>query len=339
MSEEKTSTSGDGLDRTASLRRVGEWGMSPWIEIKLFRAAVALAEELHMTRAGDKIGITQSAMSKRVDNLEDQLGIQLFNRGLGQIVTITPQGEVFVAEAKIILEQCQRSVHLTRAASDGAEIVLHVGKSPYTDPFLLTNLLSLHLPLFPGLRVEVTSRLAVDLSHELLNGSLDLAFLTGMPETQRISSLSVASLPFFVALLEQDELASYRSISGEQLKSRSCILFDRRVHPYLYEKVSRAVRPASAHGTILHHVMTAEEASHLVLRGLGVALLTQAGAWRIARNGITIRPLDDQNLKVETRLACRSDNRMPVVSHFVKSFMRKLQRSHQERQMNLGLAM
>lgn len=312
--------------------------MSPWIEIKLFRAAVALAEELHMTRAGDKIGITQSAMSKRIDNLEEQVGIQLFHRGLGQTVTATQQGEIFVAEARIVLEQCERAVHVTRAASDRAEIVLHIGKSPYTDPYLLTNLLSLHLPLFPGLRVEVTSRLAVDLSHELLNGTLDLAFLTGMPETPRITSLSVANQSFFVAMFEQDELARFRSISGDQLALRSCILFDRHVHPHLYDKVSRVVRPASGPGTTLHHVMTAEEASHLVLRGLGVALLTQAGAWRIARNGITIRPLEAEGLRVETRLASRSDNRLPVLSHLVRSFMRRVQLPYQGKQLNLGLA-
>ncbi len=312
--------------------------MSPWIEIKLFRAAVVLAEELHMTRASEKIGLTQSGMSKRIKNLEDQLGIQLFKRGLGQVVTLTSQGEVFVAEARIILEQCQRAFHVTRAASNRAEIVLHVGKSPYTDPYLLTNLLSLHLPLFPGLRVEVTSRLVVDLSHELLNGTLDLAFLTSMPETPRISSLTVANQPFFVALLEQDELAAFRSVSGDQLAARSCILFDRRVHPYLYEKVLRDLRPASAPGTSLHHVMTAEEASHLVLRGLGVALLTQAGAWRIARDGITIRPLSAQELRVETRLASRSDNRLPVISNFVRSFAQRIQQLPNERQLNLGLA-
>lgn len=311
--------------------------MSPWIEVKLFRAAVALAEELHMTRAGEKIGITQSAMSKRIDNLEEQVGIQLFKRGLGQTVATTIQGEVFVAEARIVLEQCQKTFHLTRAASDRAELVLHVGKSPYTDPYLLTNLLSLHLPLFPGLRVEVSSRLAVDLSHELLDGTLDLAFLTAIPDTPRISSSSVAIQSFFVAFLEQDELANYSSISSDQLASRSCILFDRHVHPYLYERVLRDLHPASLSGTTLHHVMTAEEASHLVLRGLGVALLTQAGAWRIAKNGITIRPLDAQSLRVETRLASRSDNRLPVVSHFVRSFMRKIHIPHQEKQVKLSL--
>lgn len=312
--------------------------MSPWVEIKLFRAAVALAEELHMTRAGGKIGLTQSAMSKRIDNLEDQLGLRLFNRGLGQAVLLTSQGEVFVAEARIVLEQCERAVHVTRAASDRSEVVLHIGKSPYTDPYLVTNLLSLHLPLFPGLRVEVTSRLAVDLSHELLNGTLDLAFLTGIPDTPRITSLSVSNQSFFVAFLDQDELASFESIAGAQLASRSCILFDRRVHPYLYERVAQEIRPSTAPGTNLHHVMTAEEASHLVLRGLGVALLTQAGAWRIARNGITIRPLDSKTLRVETRFASRSDNRLPVISQFVRAFGRKIQWSHHEKQMDLGLA-
>ena len=63
------------------------------------------------------------------------------------------------------------------------EVVLQVGKSPYTDPYLITNVLSLRLPYFPTLQVEVTSKVAVELSHDLLNGTLDLAFLTGLPDT------------------------------------------------------------------------------------------------------------------------------------------------------------
>jgi len=97
-------------------------------------------------------------------------------------------------------------------------------------------------------------------------------------------------------------------------------------------------RPASKPGTSIHHVMTAEDASHFVRRGLGVAILSQAGAWRIARNGITIRPLNINGIELETRLACRSDSQVRVVSEFLRGFVKRLNEQASAKQLQLRLA-
>lgn len=306
-------------------------------DTKYLRAVVVLMEEMNFSRAAEKLGIGQSALSKQMASLHEVLGYQLFVRE-GRKIAPTAAGEVYAAEAKLALEHGERAVRLSRAANQNAEVVLQVGKSPYTDPFLMTNLLSLRLPFFPNLEIAVTSKLAVELSHDLLNGTLDLAFLTGIPETPRISSVSVSKQPFFVVMLEQDELSWSIAITANQLANRSCVLFDRHVHPYLYDSLVQQAKPATAPGTSIHHVTTAEEASQFVSRGLGVAILTQAGAWRVAQEGITIRPLAVEGLVVETRLAARSDNQARIVSEFVRAFVRNLTPSIPERQLPLDLA-
>ena len=119
--------------------------------------------------------------------------------------------------------------------------------------------------------------------------------------------------------------------------AESRIWRDSTVHPYLYDNLVQRARTATVPGTSLHHVTTAEEASQFVSRGLGVAVITQAGAWRIAREGITIRPLADEELVLETKLACRSDNQARVVSGFVRAFVRSLTSSSPQRQSPLSL--
>ena len=57
--------------------------------------------------------------------------------------------------------------------------MLHVGKSPYTDPALTSMLRSIQLPSHPHLRIDLTSRYSCDLAHELLSGGIDLAIATG----------------------------------------------------------------------------------------------------------------------------------------------------------------
>ena len=292
------------------------------ITTKHLRAAVVLAEEANFSRAALKLHMGQSALSKQIAFLEKHLGYDLFSR-LDREVVPTAAGEVFVEQARLSLEYQERAIRLSRAANEGAEHSLRVGKSPYTDPFLLTNLLSLRLPLFPNLHIEITSKLAPDLAHDVLAGALDLAFLTGIPMTPRLSSVVVGVQSFFVAMLEDDPLALRREIACADLEDASCILFERHVHPYLYDALMRTAKPAMKPGRTLHHIMTAEEGANLIRRGFGIAVLTQSGAWRIAKNGITMRPLDCE-VHLETRLSCRSDSSNRVVRDFFRAFVKRL---------------
>jgi DNA-binding transcriptional LysR family regulator len=306
------------------------------LDTKWLRAAVVLADELNFGRAAQKLHIGQSTLTKQIHGLENFLGLTLFNRD-SRKVSLTPAGEQFVPEARMALLHTERAIQLAREANRDCEITLHIGKSPYTDPYLLSNLLSFRLPLFPNLKIKLCSKLTADLSHDLLNGTLDMAFLTGMPDTPRISSATVSDQPFFVAMLEDDDLSLHTEVNHDQLGNVSCILFERHVHPMLYDALCKAAKPATKAGTSIHHVMTAEDASQFVLRGFGVAILTQAGAWRIARNGITIRPLCIAGLRVETRFACRSDSQGRVVSEFLRGFVRRLNERTNAKQLRLGL--
>jgi DNA-binding transcriptional LysR family regulator len=322
--------SGIGAERLAVV------GMSG-VDTKLLRAAVVLAEELNFSRAAEKLHIGQSALTKQINSLEEFLGHELFRRDSRAVLT-TPAGDSFVAEARLSLLHLERAIQLSRAANRDREVVLHIGKSPYTDPYLLTNLLSLRLPLFPNLKIQLTSKLTADSAHDLLNGTLDLAFLTGIPSTPRLSAVTVAKQSFFVAMLEEDKLAQNQEVNGHQLEDTSCILFERHVHPTLYDSLRIAAKPATKPGTTIHHIMTAEDASHFVLRGFGVAVLSQAEAWRIARNGITIRPLQVSGIVRETRLACRADSQIRVVSEFLRGFVKRIQDGSGAKQLRLGLA-
>ena len=309
----------------------------PEIDTKLMRAALAVLEAGTFSKAAIALRIGQSGMTKQIAALEKELGFDVFFRE-GKRNIPTPAGEVFLAEARTSLEYQERAIRLSRAVKEQAEVVLHVGKSPYTDPYLLTVLLSLRLPLTPTLKVRLSTRLAAELTQDILGGTLDLAFITGVPETARLTSVLVADQSFFVAMLNEDRLASKREIGSDDLRETSCILFERHVHPYLYDDLVRITKPASKLGHSLHHVMIAEDAAQFVRRGFGVAVLTQAGAWRIARSGLTIRPLKVNELRVQTRLTCRSDNQNRTVRDFVRTFMKSIQQKALVRQMDLRLA-
>jgi hypothetical protein len=81
----------------------------------------------------------------------------------------------------------------------------------------------------------------------------------------------------------------------------------------------RAVHPSD-----IHHFTSPEEASELVREHKGLAFLPRAAAWRIARDGLTVRPLTEDRIRLITGLAARVDSKSRLVSEFVKAAGRKL---------------
>ena len=100
-----------------------------------------------------------------------QLGFRLFERN-HRIVNLTQTGAMFVEEAREAVLHVERAV--LSAAFNGADEILNIGKSAYTDPFLISTLLSVRLPLFPGMRVKLWSDYSNELAHQVLAGAFDL---------------------------------------------------------------------------------------------------------------------------------------------------------------------
>jgi DNA-binding transcriptional LysR family regulator len=164
-------------------------------ETKYMECAIVLAEKLHFSRAAQALGISQPMLTKNIQDLERLVGGLLFNR-IGKTVTLTDAGRAYIAQARLGLVYSERAVQEARAVMQGSDVPLYIGRSPDTDPFLVTTLLSIQLPLFPRLSIDWSSQFSVDLVQELLAGVLDLAFVTEPPESPLLSTVQVGERLF-----------------------------------------------------------------------------------------------------------------------------------------------
>jgi len=296
-------------------------------DIHLLQAAIMLAEVRNYSRAARKLGIQQPTLTKRILELEHLIGFQLFLRST-QFVEPTDACRQFVEEAKQCIFHAERALHVARLAEQGAQAVLHVRKSQYTDPYLISMLLSVSLPLFPNLEVSLSSLTSTELEMEVLLGKLDIALATGQFENPKITQLELMRTPFYIATPERSSLAEYKKLTLAQLHQKNWLLFDRHVHPPLYDSILRAAAQESVQPHSVHHVVTAEEAAQELYAGTAeIAFLTRAGAWRIARNGLTMRPLIHAQLAVSIKLIARAEDSSRIISEFVRTLKRKLEAS------------
>jgi DNA-binding transcriptional LysR family regulator len=267
-------------------------------ETKFMACAIALSEELHFIRAAQKIHISQPMLTKNIQHLGASVGGQLFDRDR-KTVEINDAGRAYVEQARLALLYGERAFQAARAVMQNADVVLNIGRSPYTDPFLTSTLLSIHLPLFPQLRIELSSQYSCDLAHELLAGGLDLAIATEPPESPLLTKVKIAESPFYIAMSKQDELAERAAITLDAMNDRCWILFERQLQPSLYDTVMRLAELRKVVPTKIRHITAPEEAFPFVADGSCIAFLVKAGASLMARNGITVHPLVERPPFVE----------------------------------------
>jgi DNA-binding MarR family transcriptional regulator len=87
-------------------------------EIRLLQAAIVLAEELHFSRAADRLNMSQSTLSKQIFRLEQEIGFRLFEHS-HQAAELTDAGRVFIAGAREVVAHAEHAVLSARAIVDG----------------------------------------------------------------------------------------------------------------------------------------------------------------------------------------------------------------------------
>jgi len=294
------------------------------IGIHHLQAAIAVAEERSITRAALRLRMSQPNLTKQIQELEEYLGVTLFVRNK-QGVKPTEACLVFLEEANLTLLHLERAIHRSRSAAQGAEAILNFGSSPYSDPYLVSTILSVRLPHYPTLRVIASSAFSEELCRQVVTGQLDVALVaTGLPDS-RLNYLQVAANPFYVVFQDRDLLARRMAVSIKDCDERVWILFGRQVHPILYDQMTARANETGVKPRELHHVTSAEQAACLVQDRHAVAFLTRVGAWRIARNGLTMRPLAEEGLVLKTALVTRTEDESRLTSQFVRSAITKLE--------------
>ena len=305
-------------------------------EIRLLQAAIVLADQLHFSRAADQLNMSQSTLSKQIFKLERDLGFRLFKHN-HQAAELTDAGRVFIVEAREVLAHAERAVVSARAVLNGPVEILNIGKSSYTDPFLVSALLSVHLPLFPSLKLKLWSDFSNELAQKVIVGALDLALVTGVPQRHKLSMMEIANNPFYILMSMDDELAGHRAIFVKQIRSRNWVLIGKHANAHIHDAILSVAADSAIHPLDVYHFTSPEEASELVREHRAIAFLPRAAAWRVARDGLTMRPFEDDRLRLITSLAVHIDNRSRLVGEFVKAFGKKFGEIGQRIQKRLPL--
>src|SRR5208282_909817 len=196
------------------------------MELRHLRYFVAVAEELHFSRAAERLHMAQPPLSQQIRQLEDELGVQLFERTRRR-VQLTDAGRVVLEEARRALVQADRVVAAAHRAAEGAAGFLRVGFSssaPYTT---LPAILRAFRAQFPGVALNLYERSTEEQIELLAAGTIDVA-LVRRPVENAPESLVIKTIlreHLVLAMPHDHRLRSRRSVPVRALANEPFILF------------------------------------------------------------------------------------------------------------------
>src|SRR5580765_3487498 len=214
------------------------------MELRHLRYFLAVGEALNFTKAAARLRVAQPALSRRVQDLEDEIGVDLLKRS-PRGVTLTAEGKVFLQEVREVLKRVDESVEKVRALARGEYGELHVGYAPTPTVEILPPALAAYQRAFPRVRVVLHDLSEQELIDGLQNGTLELAVMPGDTGLQSggLAFEALRSYPICVALAPTHRFACLKSITLEKIASEPLIGFRRKDYPEYYVGLERVFGP------------------------------------------------------------------------------------------------
>jgi DNA-binding transcriptional LysR family regulator len=313
---------------------MGDWQF----RIRDMEIIVALHEEGNMTQAAKRLGFTEPALSKQLKEIERRIQTLLFERGNGGVVA-TASGRAFVAHAMEIIQSFRRAIHEAHESKHNEPHRLRIGVSTFHPLSVIEMLHAVELRLYRNLSVEIVTAYSLDLIALLQQHELDLALVTTPPPNSQITSVRVATNPFMIAVRNSHPLAEKTSVRLTEIASFPWIFFNRNVHYHLHDMIQQRVKEDFGPISIRHSVSHEEQIVALLTDNHALAWITPTGAKRVANSDLRFVPLDDPQIRLEMHLATLINNKSPLVSEYVRNFMKRVEEQRGPMQLQLPIRM
>jgi DNA-binding transcriptional LysR family regulator len=288
------------------------------MELRHLRYFVAVAEEGHVTRAAERLGIQQPPLSQQIHALERELDAQLFHRK-PRGVELTTAGRAFYDEAKAILARAEEAIAATRRAARGEAGRIGIGftSSASFHPFVPRAIRAFreHHPLV-ALTLEESG--TTELVAALRGAALDAAFVRSpVGESADLTIRPLLEEPMVAALPSGHRLGSGGPLPLGDLADETFILYRRPVGPGLHDAIIAACDRAGFSPQIGQEAPRMLSTLSLVAAGLGVTVVP-ASMSRLEAEGVVYRALDPATqLTAPLNLAYRRGETDAAVRRFV----------------------
>ena len=276
------------------------------MELRHLRYVVAAAECGSFRRAARVLEIQESAISRRIRDLEDEIGAALFIRHHGG-VRLTHAGERFLVRARRALSQIGHAAIDAGSCGRGEAGVVRIGIFSSLASGFLIDLLRAYVGANPGVRPDLIEGGPAGHITSVQRHHLDVAFLTGQPIADGCDVAHLWNERVYVALPTDHELASGSEILWADLADGHFIISETDPGPEIHDYLIKHLADLGRHPSVERHRVGRDNLMHLVAMGQGLTLTSEATT-AACFPGVVFRPLSEEILPFCAIWSPQNDN-------------------------------
>lgn len=288
------------------------------MELRHLRYFVAVGEEQHYGRASRRLRVAQPALSRQIQDLEEEVGFKLFDR-LPRGVKLSAAGKLFLDDARRILQEVIEAAARAARVARGQSGTLRVG---FTENASWRGVVPDSLRRFreqqPDAELQLQPAASLELLEATRSGRLDAGFLNFMPKADpELDQLLVGTQHVELAVLKRDPLTKLKKLRLRDLTDVPFVWFPRRANPLFYDRMMLACyRGGLKSPDIVQEGFNEATILSLVSTGLGVGWVLGSARWRCPAT-VAILAVVDLNVPLTLALAWRRDNSSPLLAKFI----------------------
>lgn len=282
------------------------------MDIHELRSFIVLAEQSNFGRAAELLHVSQPALSKQIQRMEEALGVVLFDRGR-KGARLTALGEGFLDEARQTVRDFDRLLERGRKAASGETGKLRLGFGFHTFD-LVPKLIARLRKAAPGIAVTLRDMSTAEQVEGLNSGQLDLGFVR-MPADEGLQSLP--AVKDRIALAVATSRGIPKSATLRDFRNESFITITEERSPGFFRHMLRLCAKHGFHPRVVQEVPEFMTALALARAGLGVAVIPES-LWTSRIAGLRLHSLPDKEAAWSVAAAWRKGDANPALAKFLE---------------------
>lgn len=287
------------------------------MELRHLRYFVAVAEAENVTKAAAKLRVAQPAVSRQIRDLEEELGLLLFERS-AKSLRLTEPGRVFLKEAQAVLQRAEEAVKAARAAAGGMKGELRVGYAPSLTVQILPRALRKFQTEYPGMRVTLHDLSTEEMLAGLRENRLQLALMV-YPDDDALRGLQfheLARYPMCAAVAPGHRFAKSRTLSLSKIAGEPLIGYSRADYPEYHAGLTelfggKAPSIAEEHDSVTSLIASVEA-------GHGIALVPSALSCMVGQR-LKVVPISPAPPPIIVGAVCLKNSASPIAQKFIEA--------------------
>ncbi|MGL4236248.1 LysR family transcriptional regulator [Tabrizicola sp.] len=245
------------------------------IELRHLRYVIAAAQWGSFRRAAESLGVEQSAISRRIRDLEDDIGAALFIRHSGGVL-LTHAGKIVVRHAKHALDEVSDAAADVRSIGRGDEGLVRVGIFSSLASGFLAQMLRAYSDRYAGVHLDIVEGDLSDHMAAVRLLKLDVAFVAGAPSPADCDTAQLWTEGVFVVLPSGHALAERKCICWDDLRDQAFIVSECDSGSEILDLLAKRLSDLGVHPMIDRYRVGRDNLMQIVSFGRGVTLTSEA---------------------------------------------------------------